>query len=150
MTPKYVTVHCSATTNTPYITMEDVKKMHTDKKWSDIGYHFVIETNGILRTGRPITQQGAHVYGHNKDNIGICLIGGIDGDGKSVDNFTNAQKQTLKSLVKLLTHVYNIPLEDVKGHRDWFGDYNGDGVIDRRDWLKDCPCFDVGEFLSKS
>jgi N-acetylmuramoyl-L-alanine amidase len=42
---------------------------------------------------------------------------------------------------------YDIPKENVKGHRDWSPDLDGDGVIEKHEWLKDCPCFEVSEFM---
>lgn len=143
MKPTHITVHCSATQNLPKYTGDVIKKMHTDKGWSDIGYHFVIETDGSLYIGRPITKTGAHVYGHNQNNIGICLIGGIAATGATTENYTEAQYSTLRSIVMVLSSVYDIPYSKIQGHRDWFEDANGDGIIDSRDWLKECPCFDV-------
>ncbi|GAF75520.1 unnamed protein product, partial [marine sediment metagenome] len=29
------------------------------------------------------------------------------------------------------------------GHRDLSVDLNGDGVISKNEWMKQCPCFDV-------
>ena len=62
---------------------------------------------------------------------------------KSECNYTGAQFAALAELVKKLQAKHNVPDNAIKGHRDWFGDTNGDGKIDSRDWLKDCPCFDV-------
>lgn len=53
--------------------------------WPDIGYHFVIgngragySTEGIIEAVRSTEFQGAHVKGHNKDSIAICLISSKD------------------------------------------------------------------------
>ena len=35
------------------------------------------------------------------------------------------------------------PGAQVVGHRDLSPDKDGDGVVERHEWLKDCPCFDV-------
>ncbi len=66
-----------------------------------VGYHFIIDTDGTVETGRQVGETGAHVKGHNLHSIGICLAGGITIDGK----------------------------------------------ITRNEWLKDCPCFEVQEWL---
>ncbi|QGZ13247.1 endolysin [Vibrio phage NF] len=149
MNPKYITVHCSATTPSPAIDVQTIRRWHTSKGWSDIGYHFVIKTDGKVQPGRPLTRNGAGVKGHNKDNIHICLIGGVDINGKSMDNFTDLQWDALRLLITELCGNYGIKESNIKGHRDWFGDSNGDGVIDRRDWFKDCPCFDVQDKLKE-
>lgn len=147
MSPKYITTHCSATQNDYSITPERIKQWHLNRGWSDIGYHFIITTDGVLHVGRPITKQGAHVAGHNKDNIGICLVGGIDSNGKSVMNFNEFQLGTLRILLQDLMWKYRITKDRVKGHRDWSPDKDGDGVVEKHEWLKDCPCFDVQHWL---
>lgn len=133
MSHKFITIHCAATQNLPSITADTIRKWHVGKGWKDIGYHFVIETDGAIKHGRPLNQTGAHVLGNNRDNIGICLVGGIDSEGKSEDNYTDAQMLSLELLVKGLMSSYDI--EKVLGHRDW----PGAG--------KDCPCFDVESWL---
>lgn len=133
MTPVYLTIHCAATQNLSSITVDTIRKWHTDKGWRDIGYHFVIETDGSIKHGRPLNQQGAHVYGQNRDNVGICLVGGVDKNNKPEDNFTEAQMLSLKLLVKGFQSSYDI--KEVLGHRDW------------PNVAKDCPCFDVKSWL---
>lgn len=123
--------------------------MHLAKGWSGIGYHFYITRDGNMAPGRPLNKQGAHVGGFNKDNVGICLEGGLNDDtGKPEDNFTEAQMDQLRYVITEMQSNYGIKDDNVKGHRDWFGDTNGDGVIDSRDWLKECPCFDVKSKLN--
>ncbi|UZT28671.1 N-acetylmuramoyl-L-alanine amidase [Vibrio phage 033B] len=149
MKPQFITVHCSASKTGRYLTASEIRTMHTRPKsqggngWSDIGYHAVIRTDGAVEMGRPLTRMGAGVGGHNQNNLHVCLVGGVDSRGRSVDNYTAAQKNALFGLILDWQEQFNIPNEGVKGHRDWFGDTNGDGVIDSRDWYKDCPCFDV-------
>ena len=95
-----------------------------------IGYHFVILTDGTIQRGRPLEAIGSHVKGYNNCSVGICLIGGVDTKGKSVDNFTEEQKESLKCLLDYLRGYYKDEV-DVLGHRDFAG------------VNKDCPCFDV-------
>lgn len=143
MKPRYLTVHTSATYPWQDIGAEEIAAMHRRKGWRTIGYHFVIRRDGTIDDGRPITQQGAHVRGHNRNNVGICLVGGLDDEGNAIDNFTVEQMDSLRYLITKLQVKYRIRDERIKGHRDWFPDLNGDGVIDQHDWLKECPCFDV-------
>lgn len=35
----------------------------------------------------------------------------------------------------------------VLGHRDFSRDQNGNGIIDRWEWIKSCPSFDVRDWL---
>lgn len=143
MTIKFITVHCSATPGSRDIGAKEITAMHLQRGFRTIGYHYVIRRDGTVEAGRPENQQGAHVEGHNPNNLGICLVGGVNQAMKSECNYTDAQFAALAELVKKLQAKHNVPDNAIKGHRDWFGDTNGDGKIDSRDWLKDCPCFDV-------
>lgn len=150
MRPKYITVHCSATPpsmiNIGVVVLRD---MHTKKGWSDVGYHWIIKRNGEIQPGRPMSRNGAGVKGHNKSNVHICLIGGVDENGQAADNYTPKQYGSLRYLMTDLSSTFGIKQKNIKGHRDWFGDINGDGIIDSRDWLKECPCFNVQDKLKE-
>lgn len=143
MKHRHITVHSSATQPMMKYDVEWCRKLHKGKGWSDIGYHFMILPDGSVEEGRALSRQGAHVSGHNSLNIGVCMVGGVDKHGHICNNYTTPQFDALRDLLTDLMAKYQIPLSEVKGHRDWFGDTNGDGVIDSRDWLKECPCFDV-------
>lgn len=152
MYPKRITVHCSANRKGRYLTASELRKFHTDpepvgKGWSDIGYHFVIRTDGVTETGRPLTRQGAGVGGHNEDNVHICLVGGLDVNGKPAFTYSDSQMNALYGLIMDLVSEYNIPLIEVCGHRDYSPDLNGDGDITQDEWIKVCPCFDVRSWL---
>lgn len=129
-TTKYLVVHCSATQNVPSFTWKTIDQMHRQQGWLGIGYHFVILTDGTIQRGRPLEAIGSHVKGYNNCSVGICLIGGVDAKGKSVDNFTEEQKESLKCLLDYLRGYYKDEVV-VLGHRDFAGVH------------KDCPCFDV-------
>lgn len=144
---EYITVHCSAGALTQ--TVDNIRKYHLSLGWSDIGYHFFIDAGGAVKKGRPITKMGSHVKGHNQNNIGICLAGGVM-DGKAVDNFTTEQKESLRRLIFVLAWKYEIKASNVKGHRDWSPDLNGDGTIQASERIKECPCFDVKTWFNLS
>ena len=149
MKPKLITIHCSATKPKHDFSVEKLRHLHVVKnRWSDIGYHFYITTNGRLHFCRPLTRNGAGVKGHNNDNIAICLEGGLNNDtGRPDDTYNNYQMVALKVIIRHLQKSHSIDDKNVKGHRDWFGDANGDGIINNQDWLKECPCFDVSKWL---
>lgn len=154
MNPSRITVHCSASRKGRYLTAFELRKFHTDppplgRGWSDLGYHFVIRTDGVVDTGRSIDKQGAHVKGHNSNNIGICLIGGLDRSGKPANTYSHAQFHALYALIRELCAKYKIPFTEVCGHRDYSPDLNGDGQITTNEFIKDCPCFDVVEWLGE-
>lgn len=109
-----------------------------------IGYHFVIDTDGTVETGRQEGENGAHVKGHNTNSLGICLVGGVSITGKNYGRYTAKQWQALHQLLRKLEAKY--PAR-ICGHRDLSPDLNGDGTIAPNEWVKDCPCFDVWEWL---
>lgn len=127
---KQIVVHCADTYASMDIGAEEIRKWHVeDNGWSDIGYHYVIRRNGAIEHGRPLEKSGAHVRGHNKHSIGICLVG-----GKPDFNFTLPQILSLKSLLNELTGAYLNAV--VCGHRDL-------------DDSKTCPNFDVNQLYTE-
>lgn len=136
-----IVVHCSATREGQDFTVEDIRQWHRKRGFRDVGYHFIIYREGSIVEGRPLWQVGAHVKGHNKNSIGICYIGGLSANGKAKDTRTEAQKVALESLLKSLKKRF--ANARICGHRDLSPDRNGDGVITKDEWLKECPCFDA-------
>ena len=138
---KYVAVHCSATKPDQDIGVKEIDAMHKAKGWAGAGYQFVIPRNGALEIGRSLTEVGAHVFGFNRVSWGVCLIGGLDHEGNYSNEYSGAQLRTLRQL--LTTLLLMAPGAEIKGHRDFSPDINGDGVIDKFEFIKACPCFDV-------
>ena len=136
-----IVIHCSATKENKDYTKEDIKKWHLQRGFKDIGYHFIIKLDGTIEIGRSLNQIGAHVTNNNTGTIGICYIGGLDSKCKSKDTRTDKQKESLLNLINLLKE--NINIKEIKGHRDYSKDLNGNGKIDKFEYIKDCPCFEV-------
>lgn len=136
-----IIIHCSATIEGKEYDVEDIRKMHKERGFSDVGYHYIILLDGKQQNGRSIVKAGAHVKGHNSNSIGICYIGGLDENKKPKDTRTDKQKTSLKLLVESLKMTF--PDAEVKGHRDLSPDKDGDGVIEKHEWMKACPCFDA-------
>lgn len=121
--------HCSATREGQDVSTEAIRRMHkTERGWSDIGYHFVIELDGVAHTGRDLERPGAHTQGHNEESIGICYVGGVERDGKTPkDTRTPEQRAELYRLTEELLERF--PVATVHGHREFAA--------------KACPSFDV-------
>jgi N-acetylmuramoyl-L-alanine amidase len=86
--------------------------------WIDIGYHFVIGNgtlsgDGEVEEGRPIWAVGAHSRGHNKDSIGICLVGNFN-----LEAPTGKQLESLASLLERLMIDLSLPESCITLHRD--------------------------------
>ena len=138
---KRIVIHCSFTkprkgkAGSPLIGAAEIRKWHIEeRRWSDIGYHYVIKRDGTLELGRPLDQPGAHVAGHNTDSIGICLVGGMDKSGAAVDDYTPEQWQTLRMAVGGL--MIQFPAAEVCGHNDLAH-------------TKSCPNFNVKEWIQE-
>ena len=121
---KYLVIHCSASDRPQHDNPESIDQWHLQRGWTGIGYHFFIDTKGIIHCCRPIKYQGAHVKGHNNHSIGICLHGnGI---------YTDTQIESLKSLLKLLNCLIAKGYS-VKGHYEL-------------NPKKTCPIIDMDKF----
>lgn len=144
-----IVIHCSATRAGQDVRASDIDKWHKERGFVMIGYNYVIDLDGTVETGRPLTMDGAHCntagvsgLAYNKHSIGICYIGGLDASGNPADTRTERQKRALHDLVFRLMDEYQNIVEII-GHRDASPDKNGDGVISANEWIKHCPCFDV-------
>lgn len=144
---KFLTIHCTATPEGLACTGKQIEAM--DIARSDIGrpaYHLIALLDGTVHRSYQDTVKGAHVGGHNTGNIGVSYVGGIDRiTKKPKDTRTQAQKEALRNIVADYKAKY--PGIKVLGHRDWSPDLNKDGKISKNEWVKSCPCFDVGSEL---
>ena len=144
-----IVIHCSATRAGQDVRAADIDKQHKERGFKMIGYNYVIDLDGTVEVGRPLTMDGAHCdkpgfsgISYNKHSIGICYVGGLDKDGNAADTRTPEQKQALAELVYKLIDEHP-GIVEVIGHRDASPDLNGDVVISKNEWIKQCPCFDV-------
>ena len=107
MTPRTKTdtivIHCSATPKDMDVDAAKIKHWHTvDNGWDDIGYHYVIKRDGTLEVGREEHRTGSHARQVNGTSLGICMIGGSDGNGGWENNFLPEQFDTLKQIIETL------------------------------------------------
>lgn len=100
MKPWRVTLHCSDSPNGQKISVDEIRKWHVARGFSDVGYHWVVYPDGTLDPGRPESLIGAHVKGANQGNLGICLNGR--------DKFTRAQFETLDKLLRRIFRQHDI------------------------------------------
>ncbi len=163
-----IVIHCSATPNsvtlfkgevgqkgfmTPATTINewhrargfkrtDAARARQNPHLDALGYHFVIGRNGALFSGRHIHEIGAHVAGKNAKTLGICMVG--------MDSYTPAQWETLKNCVASLKNLPELKGKPIRvtGHRDLSPDKDGDGKVEKNEWLKICPGFSVADWLA--
>ena len=121
-----IIVHCTATRaewydgQTTASKVAEVRNWHLARGWSDIGYHYLIDRDGTVATGRPLEKVGAHAKGHNTGTIGISLFGGhgsSENDAFS-DNYTPQQEAALLKLIYDLREEYP-SITTVSGHNQY-------------------------------
>lgn len=145
-----VYIHCSASR---YGTIKVIRKWHIKRGFNDIGYHYIILnpfatfkswfshhfiknhlfssiTDGKIEEGRPSSIMGAHCKGANLGSIGICYVGITP---------TPAQYQALLVLCKRLIKKYQLSIDDILGHHEYYTN-NGEPL------KKTCPNIDMETF----
>lgn len=140
-----IVVHCSATKADRSLSVANLAYAHRLRGFNGIGYHFYIRRDGTVIPTRPVEVMGAHAKGFNRNSIGVCYEGGLDIQGLPADTRTCQQRAALKALIEQLQAVHGRC--EVKGHRDLSPDLNRNGKVDPCEWIKQCPCFDVGSQL---
>ncbi len=122
---RHLVIHHTATETG---SVEMIHKLHLQRKdssgkpWMGIGYHFVIgnghgmDDGQIEATFRWNDQiHGAHAGNqqYNQQGIGICLVGNFEKQPPS-----EKQLESLAQLIESLSKRYNIPKDEIIGHRD--------------------------------
>jgi len=132
-------VHCSATQpdwmgdHPLSAKVAEITRWHIKRGFSTGGYHYYIDRNGEIATGRDESTPGAHVAGHNTGSIGICLIGG---HGSSENDPFN-RNYTAEQAIALFNLIEDIKtrakITKVRGHNEVAA--------------KACPGFNVKRWL---
>jgi len=122
-----IILHCSATPEGRDVTVDDIRRGHLANGGYDIGYHFCVYADGSIHRGRDLDKSGAHTYGHNRNSIGICYIGGVDKEMNAKDTMTEMQDIAVLELVKSLRLIFG--KLSLHGHNEFSS--------------KSCPSFDV-------
>ena len=125
---KYIVIHCTATQ--PNTKKEAILSYWKNTlKWKSVGYHRLIDANGVIHELANYEQITNGVKGYNSNSIHFSYIGGIDESGRPKDTRTLKQKESLLYLVKQAKKQF--PNAIVQGHKDF------KGVV------KACPSFDA-------
>lgn len=112
---KWIVVHCTATKQSA--TVESILRYWREKLgWKSPGYQRIIEANGKVHILAPDEKIANGVHGYNKISLHVSYIGGIDKDGKPLDNRTEAQKRALADI--LLEWRMKHPKAKIVGHNN--------------------------------
>jgi len=130
---KYIAIHHSATLKGNVNEFREYHRIY--REFWEVAYNYVIcnglgGSDGEIQKGRSLEIGGAHVKGYNNVAIGVNLVGWFDNyiiDYKNkvkipnpgFKNPTNKQWESLINLVKDLMIEYGIPIENIRGHREF-------------------------------
>jgi N-acetylmuramoyl-L-alanine amidase len=114
----------------------EIDKWHKEKGWKGIGYHYVVLNGyisyqdlknhqisqydiGKVEKGRALDstpwleadEVGAHVYGYNKNSIGVCAI-------HRAGKYYPEQLFAMVSLNAVLVMWFEIPVKNILGHNE--------------------------------
>ena len=120
-----VFIHCSASDARGHDNVATIRRWHLARGFSDIGYHYIIQKDGMMREGRPVRLMPAAQKGHNSGSIAICVTG--------LREFTATQMRMLISLCLSIDQAY---MSDITFH--------GHNEVNA---MKSCPVFDYKTVL---
>ena len=109
----YIAIHHTVSSQKD-TTMEQIKRWHLARGFLREGYNYGINGDGLVEVGRPLDMAGAHVKNWNTKAIGIALYGDF-----RTDKLTNAQKESAFLLISTIKRIYDIPVSNVLGHREF-------------------------------
>ena len=69
-----IIIHCSATRAGQDLRAKDIDRMHKQRGFSQIGYNFVIDLDGMVENGRPLSIDGAHCNTKDFQSLRIISI----------------------------------------------------------------------------
>lgn len=94
--------------------LAQIRHLHVDNQgWGDIGYHYIVDPQGRVWEGRPISWQGAHVANQNPGNIGVMCLGNFE-----VQAPTRAQIDALDGFVGSLSRRYSVSVSRISTHQE--------------------------------
>lgn len=128
----HIILHHTATSNASSDWAAEVRSIwyfHSQVRgWTDIGYNFLIDPNGVIYEGRYGGEgvRAGHTLDHNEGTVGVALMGTY-----SSKDVTVAAQASLDKLTKTLAIRYGLNLDEnaydragmmnlrLSGHRNW-------------------------------
>lgn len=111
--PKYLIIHHSAGPRDQ--STEEIRTYHKmSRRFTDIGYHKIIEFDGRVKQGRADDESGAHAVGFNAKSLGICVVGNFDRYDLELNH---PQWLTLVQACANLCKRHGIPAKNILFHR---------------------------------
>ncbi len=144
---QYLVIHCTATPQGRAVSADTIRAWHTapvsagGRGWKQVGYTDLIHLDGTVERLVDNNEDGwvdnweitNGAAGYNSVSRHIVYVGGLDKKLKPHDTRTEAQRKALAAYVREFHRKH--PKVRIVGHRDLAA--------------KDCPSFDVGEWLKE-
>ena len=119
-TVNYIVIHHSQSAGGA---VDFLRWYHRKRGWTDVGYHYIIPNglpngewkageDGAIQRGRADDVVGAQARGHNRESLGICLIGDF-----TKDKPTARQMKAVKRLCAKLCKKYDLTPDAIVEHR---------------------------------
>ena len=141
----WIVIHCTASPQTQSV--RTIQQYWQSIGWKRPGYHRIIGADGKVYKLADYSTPTNGVKGFNANSIHIAYIGGVDRNGRPVDNRTPEQRKAMEQLVREARALF--PRAVIQGHRDFSPDKNRDGIIQPHEWVKACPSFSVRAWLNE-
>lgn len=95
--------------------IREIQAFHQDSnRWCDLGYHYLIDPDGRIFSGRSMFSPGAHVEGQNYGNLGISLLGNFESQLP-----TALAWSSLEALTSWAAAYLDVDPLSIHGHRDF-------------------------------
>ncbi len=86
-----------------------------EKDWIDIPYHFMIDLEGNIYEARPINYPGDTNTEYDPTGHALVEVMG----NYEIQTFSNEQLNSLIELITFLSREFNVPISEIKTHRDY-------------------------------
>jgi len=130
----HIDIHHSASPQENYRGIETIKgfaRFHVNGHgWPGIGYHYVIDPDGVIYKTGDDGESRWSVGGNNSYTISIMMIGRLD-----TEKPTDKQYAAALGLAKVVSDAYSVPVKNVKGHKEYPGHSSNT-----------CPSIDMDDF----
>ena len=117
---KHITIHHGGveftTVEDPVEAIRNLQKWsRAEKEWIDIPYHFMIDLEGNIYEARPINYPGDTNTEYDPTGHALIEIMG----NYEIQEFTEVQQNSLVDIIAFLAKEYNVPLTEIKTHKDY-------------------------------
>lgn len=97
---RYIVVDFTNTTTVTSIPVTKIDFLDRQAGYFGCRYHYVIQRDGTIQSGRPLEKQSPLSRVANDSSICVALVGGLSQRGHPTDNTTPAQKEALLNLCR--------------------------------------------------